>query len=114
MKKKENSNTYDDLMELAEQYGVADNALFIASAKQYCVQQKVIDNINTILADADKLMTTKEYVKGIANIYANPLVKELPKHADSATKTLNTMLDIINKLGKEKPTPSRLAELADE
>ena len=104
--------TYDELMELAEQYGVENNALFVASAKQYSTQQKVIENIRQALEEEDNLMTTKEYVKGRMNVYANPLVRELPKHADSANKTLNTMLDIVIKLGKPLATGnSKLEDL---
>lgn len=106
--------TYEDLMDLAKRYGVENNALFVASAKQYATQQKVIENIRNVLEEEDNLMTTKEYVKGVSNIYANPLVRELPKHADSANKTLNTMLDIVLKLGKLQEVTSRLDDLINE
>lgn len=108
------NKTYDELLELARQYGVEKNALFVASAKQYATQQKVIENIRQALDEEDSLMTSKEYVKGRVNVYANPLVRELPKHADSANKTLNTMLDIVIKLGKPQAASSRLDELMDE
>ena len=106
--------TYDELMELAKRYGVENNALFVASAKQYATQQKVIENIRSALEEEDNLMTTKEYVKGRVNVYANPLVRELPKHSDSANKTLNTMLDIVLKLGRLQETNSRLENLINE
>ena len=106
--------TFDELMELARSYGVENNALFVASAKQYSTQQKVIENIRSALDEEDNLMTTKEYVKGRVNVYANPLVRELPKHADSANKTLNTMLDIVLKLGKPKEVSSRLDDLIND
>ena len=101
-------------MELAKRYGVENNALFVASAKQYATQQKVIENIRSALEEEDNLMTTKEYVKGRVNVYANPLVRELPKHSDSANKTLNTMLDIVLKLGRLQETNSRLENLINE
>ena len=101
-------------MELARRYGVDDNALFVASAKQYATQQKVIENIRKALDEEDSLMTSKEYVKGRVNVYANPLVRELPKHSDSANKTLNTMLDIVIKLGRPQETTSRLDDLLNE
>lgn len=106
--------TYADLLKLAESYGVKDNALFISAVNQYCVQQKVIENINKALEEEDELVTKKEYVKGRENIYANPLVRELPKHADSANKTLAIMLDIITKLGREQKAPSKLGAMIDE
>lgn len=106
--------TYDELIELATQYGVENNALFVASAKQYATQQKVIENIRQSLEAEDDLMTTKEYVKGRVNVYANPLVRELPKHADSANKTLNAMLDIILKLGRPQANETKLEQMLNE
>lgn len=108
-------NTYDELMALAKRYGVDDNALFIASAEQYAIQSEVIKGIRDALAEEDSLMTTKEYIKGRLNVYSNPLIKELPKINDSANRLLNTMLDIILKLGHEKnDTVSRLESLMNE
>lgn len=107
-------STYDELMRLADAYGVADNALFVASAKQYATQSKIIENIREALDAEENLMASKEYVKGRVNVYANPLVKELPKHADSANKTLNTMLEIVLKLGKPKEPSSKLTDLMNE
>jgi formylmethanofuran dehydrogenase subunit E-like metal-binding protein len=93
--------SYAKLIKMAEAYGVADNALFLSAANQYTLQQRVIENIKKALDEEDSLVLTKEYVKNRANAYANPLVRELPKHSDSANKTLNAMLDIITKLGHE-------------
>lgn len=108
-------NTYAELMKLAERYGVDDNALFVASAEQYAIQSEIIKEIQKSLQDEDNLMTTKEYIKGRLNVYANPLIKELPKITDSANRTLNTMLDIILKLGHEKKeSVSRLESLMNE
>lgn len=93
--------SYSKIIKMAEAYGVADNALFIAAANQYTLQQRVIENIKKALDEEESLVLTKEYVKNRANAYANPLIRELPKHSDSANKTLNAMLDIITKLGHE-------------
>lgn len=107
-------DTLGELMQMAVDYGVDKNAMFIAAANQYALQQRVIDNIKNALDAEDSLMTTKEYVKGRANVYANPLVRELPKHADSANRTAQTMLDIIKALGKEKKVEDRLTQLMNE
>jgi len=108
------TNTYDDLIRLAKQYGVDDNALFVSCANQYAIQQKVIENIKKAIEEEDNLLATKEYVKGVANIYANPLVRELPKHSDSANRTMQVMLDIVTKLGVKKQPTSRLGQMIDE
>ncbi len=91
----------DDLLVMAKKYGVEDNALFLAAAEQYALQQHVIEMMKAGIEDGD-LTTQKTYLKGQANAYAAPLVKELPKHSDAANKTASIILDIIVKLGHEK------------
>lgn len=108
------NKTYSDLMKLAKTYGVENNALFVQAAEQYSVQQMVIQQIRDSLQSDEDLLTSKEYVKGRKNVYTHPLVKELPKHADSANKTLGTMLEIINKLGKPPKPEGKLAELMSD
>ena len=104
-------STYDDLMQMAKRFGVDTNEIFVSCAKQYDLQSSVIEKIKSNLEGNDFLVT-KEYVKGRENLMANPLIKELPKHMDSANKTLGMMLNIIEALGsKEIKTQSKLEEL---
>ena len=93
--------TYDELLRMAKSYGVDQNALFLAAAKQYDLQQRVIDLLKEGIEEGD-LTTQKTYISGQANDYAAPLVKELPKHSDAANRTAGTILDIIVKLGQKK------------
>ena len=99
--------TFDDLMKLAKRYGLETNEFFISCANQYDRQAKIIEKMSNEI-DTTDLLCTKEYVKGRENIMANPLIKELPKHTDSANKTLGMMLNIISTLGVDKPTNSKL------
>jgi len=100
--------SYQSLMKMAKSYGVSDNALFISAANQYITQQRVIEMIRAQLEAEESVVVTKEYVKDRENVYVNPMVRELPKHSDSANKTLAMMLDIIVKLGKEPQTKDDL------
>ena len=93
------TTTYDELLKMAKSYGVDQNALFLAAAKQYDLQQKVIEMLKEGIEDGD-LTTQKTYLKGEKNDYAAPLVKELPKHSDAANRTAGIILDIVVKLGK--------------
>ena len=52
-------------------------------------------------------------MKGRENVMANPLVKELPKHMDSANKTLGMMLNIIEGMGGVRKK-GKLDELMNE
>ena len=92
--------TYPELLKMAKQYGVENNALFVAAAEQYALQQKVIAMLKAGIDDGD-LTTSKTYIKGENNEYAAPLVKELPKHSDAANRTAGIILDIIVKLGRK-------------
>ena len=92
--------TYDELLLMAKNYGVDKNALFLAAAKQYDLQQKVIEMLKAGIEEGD-LTTQKTYISGQSNDYAAPLVKELPKHSDAANRTAGIILDIIVKLGQK-------------
>ena len=81
------TTTYSKLLRMAKSYGVDKNALFVQAAEQYDTQMRVIQSIKDALDVGETLTTSKEYIKGRENIYANPLVKELPKHADSANRS---------------------------
>ena len=102
--------TYDELLRMAKQYGVDQNALFLAAAKQYDLQQRVIEMLKAGIEDGE-LTTSKTYIAGQANDYAAPLVKELPKHSDAANRTAAVILDIIVKLGKKPEEKSDGLEL---
>ena len=92
--------TYNDLLKMAKSYGVDKNALFLTAAKQYDLQQRVIEMLKAGIEEGE-LTTSKTYISGQANDYAAPLVKELPKHSDAANRTAAVILDIIVKLGKK-------------
>lgn len=101
--------SYDDLLKLAKRYNLEDNEFFISCANQYDIQTKIIERMQNELEQTE-LLCTKEYVKGRENIMANPIIKELPKHTDSANKTLSLMLDIISSLGKETAAKGKIDE----
>lgn len=92
---------------MAEEYGVEDNALFLSAAKNYQTQKKLIDRMSECI-EHDETIVSKEYVKGRETLTAHPLVQQLPKHIDSANKSLSTMLDIITKLGEKQSPGSKL------
>ena len=101
--------TFDEIMELAETYGVKDNVLFVSASKRYAGQIEMIEKIEEDLRDRG-LMVEKINVKGDTNVDANPLVSQLPKYNDTANKTLGVMLDIIQKLGTAAPVGDKLGE----
>ena len=113
MAKTRKSVTFEDLMELAKRYGVDSNEMFVSCANQYEMQTNLIEKMKRAIED-DEMLVTKEYVKGRENVMANPLVKELPKHYDSANKTLGMMLSIIDSMGGQKKPSGKLEDLLND
>jgi L-rhamnose mutarotase len=114
MRKAKTKQTYDELLELAKEYGVENNALFLSAAKQYDLQMKVIEKIRKAIDENESMTCEKVYRGKEKNLYADPLIKELPRHTDSANKTLLTMLDIVNKLGHPIKKESALSAFEKE
>ena len=97
-KKKSKEVGVEELRALAKTYGLEENPLLISQIEMYAVQQRVISMIREELNSSDAAVS-KEYVKGRENLYAHPLIKELPKHADSATRTADGIVKLIKELG---------------
>ena len=104
--------SFDEIMELAEQYGVKDNVLFVSAADRYAGQMKIIEEIQEALKEGLLIKTIGSM--GQEKVDTNPLVPQLPKYNDTANKTLAVMLDIIGKLGTAAPTGDKLGEFLNE
>jgi len=104
--------SFDEIMKLADQYGVKDNVLFVSAADRYAEQMKLIGEIQKSLGDGLLMETVGSM--GQKKVEANPLVAQLPKYNDTANKTLGVMLDIIEKLGREAPAGDKLGEFLSE
>ena len=105
--------SFDEIMKLAEQYGVKDNVLFVSAADRYAGQ---MDMIRKIQEDLDDRGLTFEVIgsTGQKKIEAHPMAGQLPKYNDTANKTLGVMLDIIGKLGTQAPAGDKLGEFLNE
>ena len=84
---------------MAEEYGVADNQLFVETLQIYERQLKQLGILAKAIEEQGALVK-KEYVKGSGNLYANPAISEYSKTADSANRTAATLLKIIRQLGQ--------------
>ena len=104
--------SFDEIMKLADQYGVKDNVLFVSAADRYAGQIAIIQEMQKSVADGLLMTTTGS--RGQEKIETNPLVAQLPKYNDTANKTLGVMLDIIGKLGTQAPAGDKLGEFLNE
>lgn len=84
----------DHIMQIAEQYGVEKNFLFITTFQRYSVQLKVLAELEQAIKE-NGATVTKEYVKGRKNLYTNPAINEYNKSVNSANKTVSTLMSII-------------------
>ena len=82
------------ILEIAEEYGVNSNFLFINTFKTYLTQLKILQDLEKAIKN-DGTITTKEYVKGRANIYIHPALKEHSNTVNSANRTVSTLMKII-------------------
>ena len=99
---------FDEIMALAETYGVKDNVLFVSAADRYAGQIKIIQEMQESVAGG--LLMTSVGSMGQEKVETNPLVIQLPKYNDTANKTLSIMLDIIGKLGTAAPVGDKLGD----
>jgi hypothetical protein len=84
-----------EILEIAESTGLQENFLFKTTFDRYLTQVKILADLkNTI--DKTETLVTKQYVKGRANLYANPAIREFTHLTDSANKTVQTLIKILN------------------
>ena len=105
--------SFDEIMRLAEQYGVEDNVLFVSAADRYTGQMEIIRKIQMDM-NARGLLIESVGSQGQTKIEANPMAVQLPKYNDTANKTLGVMLDIIQRLGSQAPAGDKLGEFLNE
>lgn len=98
------------ILKQAKDAGVDGNGLFQTTFQRYCVQLKILDELEAAMAE-DGVLVTKEYVKGRENIYTNPAVQEFNRTTDSANKTVNTLMKIIRTFGTEKEDADPLMDM---
>ena len=104
--------SYKEIMDLAEQYGVKDNVLFVSAADRYAGQIQIIEEMQESVSKG--LLMKSVGSMGQEKIETNPLVVQLPKYNDTANKTLGVMLDIIQRLGTAAPAGDKLGEFLNE
>lgn len=83
-----------EILRIAEEYGVNSNFLFINTFKTYLVQIKILQDLEKAIKK-DGTITTKEYVKGRENIYTHPAIREYNNTVNSANRTVTTLMKII-------------------
>jgi hypothetical protein len=89
------------ILEIAQKYGVEQNFLFITTFKRYQVQLNILNELEKKIQD-DGALVTKEYVKGRGNLYTHPAIGEYNKTSTSANQTVATLIKIVKSLRKDE------------
>jgi hypothetical protein len=91
----------DEIVAMAEDAGVQENYFFVTTFKRYQVQIGILAQLEESMAK-DGMLVKKEYVKGRKNLYSNPAVNAYNRTADSANKTVQTLMKIVKEFGGDK------------
>ena len=113
---KELKKQAENILNDAKNKGVKDNFLFITTFKRYQTQLEILFELEKVIK-SESVLVEKEYVKGRKNLYNNPAISEFNRTTDSANKTVNCLLGLINKdstLDKSEETDPLLEALAIE
>lgn len=89
-----------EIIRIAEESGVRSNFFFVTTFKRYQVQMNILVDLEKVLKEEGTLVS-KEYIKGRKNLYANPAISEYNRTADSANKTVSTLMKIIREFGSD-------------
>ena len=87
----------EEIISIAEKYGVEQNFLFITTFKRYQVQLNILTELEKKIKE-DGALVTKEYVKGRGNLYTHPAIGEYNKTATSANQTVATLIKIFKSM----------------
>lgn len=90
----------EEIIKIAEKYGVEQNFLFLTTFKRYQVQLTILNELEQRIKD-DGSLVTKEYVKGRGNLYTHPAISEYNKTATSANQTVATLIKIFKSMRNE-------------
>ena len=97
MKKLSLQEQAEEIIRIAEQYGVEQNFLFLTTFKRYQVQLSILNDLEQKIKQ-DGSLVTKEYVKGRENVYTHPAIGEYNKTSTSANQTVATLIKIFKSL----------------
>ena len=84
----------EDVIKVAEKYGVEQNYLFITTFQRYTFQYGMLTDLEEQI-QRDGYTVKKQYVKGAKNVYANPAIDSYSKISNAANQTVNTLIKIV-------------------
>jgi hypothetical protein len=86
-----------EILRIAEKYGVESNFFFITTFKRYSNLLKYLTELEETIAK-EGLMVTKTYIKGAGNKSVHPALAMYNKTCAEANKTVSSLMRIIKEL----------------
>lgn len=100
----------NEILAQAKERGVSSNFFFTTTFKRYQVQMKILTDLEKAIEEYGATVT-KEYVKGRANLSANPAISEYNKTATAANGTVATLINIVRSMSDESAGGSKLRDM---
>ena len=91
----------NEILRIAQKFGVEQNFLFLTTFKRYQVQLTILNELEQKIKE-DGTLVTKEYVKGRGNVYTHPAIAEYNKTAQASNQTVATLIKIIKTLRNDE------------
>ena len=86
------------ILRKAEDTGLECDYLFSTTFARYKRQMRTLAELEKVI-ESEGVLTSKTYVRGQNNLYIHPAVAEYNRTADSANKSVSTLLRIFKNFG---------------
>lgn len=100
----------NQILEKAQERGVANNFFFVTTFKRYEVQMRMLVDLEGAINEYGATVT-KEYVKGRQNLVVNPAITEYNKTTTAANGTVTTLIKIVESLTDDEAKGGKLQGL---
>ena len=91
----------EEILKIAQKFGVEQNFLFLTTFKRYQVQLKILNELEQKIQE-DGSLVTKEYLKVRENVYTHTAIGEYNKTSQSANNTVATLIKILKELRRDE------------
>jgi hypothetical protein len=97
-----------EILRIAQKYGVESNFFFITTFERYMQLMKYMSELKEVITK-EGTTVQKSYSKGVANTYVHPALSAYTKTSAEANKTLQTLMKVIremrNRESNNEPDP---------
>ena len=100
----------NEILRRATEKGVSSNFFFVTTFKRYQVQMQILTELEKEIQKTGTTIT-KTYVKGRENLSINPAIDGFNKTVTASNGTVQTLIQIIEKMSVEEVKESKLVKM---